>query len=235
MGAVSSNISSEIVKSLVQVTNTAAQGCVFQADQVQNVTISGASGGTFIINEDWQQNLNLNSECLQSVNFQTSTKQAIQEEIKQLAKSIAQQFGLSAAESYNLAREVAQISTQVTNSYLQNCVNSEAQIQNFELVNATNVTGYVYQNWDQYNTSTISCIMQDQAVTDTSQQISLTTEQTAEATVQNFLAGILAAIFGILAVIGLIFFGLVFFGFIFLKGGGGGATKVTLQQPPPDI
>ena len=212
-GASAENIATESVQALVNVSNNASQGCVVSADQVISVNISGNTGGTLNLNENFRQFLILNSSCLQSVTFQNNISQIMSQEADQIAKAISQQFELSSAKAKNVVNETANLAIQVSNSFVQNCAGFESQIAVFNLTNNTNLNANVYQNWEQYNASQFQCVMQDQAVNTTMQQVQQTVNQEAEATVQNFFAVLFGMIFAIFAAIGIIIFGLIFFGF----------------------
>lgn len=210
----SENVSNETVQGLINVANSAAQSCQVSATQIQSANISGNTGGNINVTENWKQFLILNSECIQSVTFQNNISQLMEQEADQLAKSIAQQFQLASAEAKNVANATADLSIQVSNAFTQNCTGYESQIQTFKLTNNTDVTANVYQNWEQYNSSTFKCVMRDQAVNNTTQRMQQDIGQQAEATVQNFFAVILGMIFAIFALIGIIVFALIFFGVI---------------------
>lgn len=235
MGATASNISEETAKALVQISNTATQSCMVSDSEIQQITINGITGSNLNIVANLEQSLVLNSDCLQSDTVQNSVQQAMAQKANQLAKAIAQQYELSAAEADNLAQEIAQMSTQISNSFRQNCSNFGAQVQSFTLENGSQLDATIYLNFDQYNASVTQCVSQDAAVNNSFQSIAQTTQQTASATVQNFLAGILAAIFGILAIIGLVFFSFILFGYIGTHGSGSKAAPQITVQAPQDI
>jgi hypothetical protein len=230
-GASASNIADETVQALINVSNSASQSCVVSADQIQSANISGNTGGNYNIYEDWSQYLILNSSCIQNVTFQNNISQVINQEASQIAKTIAQQFQLSSANSKNVVNETANLSTQVSNAFAQKCLGYESQIQSFNLTNNTDVNANVYQNFEQYNASTFKCVMQDQAVNNTTQQLQQSFSQQATSTIENFFAVILGIVFAIFAVIGIIVFGLLFF-----RGSSSSPTTIVQQaQPSPNI
>src|SRR3972149_11022757 len=165
------NIANETVQGLISVANSAAQGCQVSADEIQSTNISGLTGTSFTIDENWSQYLILNTDCIQSVSVQNNIQQLMAQEAQQLAQSISQQFQLASAASKNVVNATADLSTQVSNSFNQQCSGYESQIQTFTLSDSTNVTGTIYLNWEQYNASTFSCVMQDEAVNNTTQQL----------------------------------------------------------------
>lgn len=213
-GSTAENIATETIQALVNVSNFASQSCVISADQIQSANISGNTGGNFNIRENWSQFLVLDSKCIQSVTFQNNISQLMSQEAEQIAKAISQQFQLSSANAKNVVNETANLSIQISNSFVQNCAGYESQIQSVNLTDNTDVNANVYQNWEQYNASQFQCVMQDQAVNNTTQRIQQSVDQQAEATIQNFFAVLFGIIFGIFAIIGLIIFGLIFFGYI---------------------
>ena len=221
----SENIANETVQALINVSNSASQSCQISADQIQSINISGNTGGTFNVNQDWTQYLVLQSTCSQNVTFQNDISQLMAQEADQIAKTISQQFQLGSAASKNVSNQTANLSIQVSNAFVQNCTGYESQIQVATLTNNTNTDVNLYQNWEQYNASTFECVMNDRAVNNTTQQLQQTVNQQAETTVQNFFAVIFGAIFGIFAIIGIIIFGLIFLGRI-----GRSSTPVTVQQ-----
>lgn len=211
-GVYTTNIANETVQALINVSNNASQSCVLSADQVQLTNFTNLHNVNLNIFENFNQYLVLKSNCIQNVTLQNNLSQIMAQEADQIAKSIAQQFQFGTTVAKNVSTQTANLAIQVSNSFVQNCAGYSAQFQEFNLTNSTNVTGNVYLNWEQYNASTFQCVMQDQAVTNASQQLQQTTNQEAQSTVENFLATILGTIFAIFAVIFIIIFAFIYFG-----------------------
>lgn len=199
--SLSANIADEMVKALISNSNSVAQTCAVNSTQIQSQTISGVNGGTFVNN--WSQYTVLSSNCNQQATFQNSVNQTMQQQAQQLAKSIAQQFQLSSSAAFNLTKLSSDLAIQVSNSYIQNCYQTNTQEQ-LQLVTGTTGAS-VYNNWQQYNQQASDCALKDAAVNNTVQEIQQTVQQTATATVENTTAIILGLILAIFSVIGIIY------------------------------
>lgn len=208
---VAKNISEETIKGLITISNKATQKCIQDASQIQEVIISGNNKSNIVVNNDWTQQLLLTTNCVQNVSFNNDIGQAMAQEAQQLAKAISQQFQLASAKASNLSRATAELSINVSNAFVQECISSESQEQIAILKNNTKSDINVFNNWQQYNMSTFDCVMKDSAVTNARQKVDQITTQQATATVENFMAGIIGAIFAVFAIIGLIIFAIFFF------------------------
>lgn len=209
--SIANNYASEMVQSMINVSNSATQTCQIANSQIQNASISGVSGGSVTVNADWKNQLVLNYECLQSTKFSNQLGQTINQEAKQLAKAINQQFALGEAEASNTVKLSAQLGITVSNAFTQECLAYNSQIQNISYGTATNTTAVLNLNWENYNASSFKCVMQNQSVTNVTQQISQEISQSATATIENWLAGIIGAIAAVIGAIALIIFAAIFF------------------------
>lgn len=200
--AIATNISNEIIQSMVNSSNSALQNCQVDDSQIQTEEINGVTGGTFY--NDWSQKFVLRTDCSSDDKFQNTVSTSIQQKAQQLAKSISQQFELSSAESANISNELANLSVQVSNSFIQNCYTSGIQLQVVVVQDATNVV--VNNNLSQYNETVANCVSKDQAVNSTIENIQQAVSQTATSTVESFLSGLIGVIIAIFALIGIIIF-----------------------------
>lgn len=226
MGSTTSNIANETAKALISVSNTASQNCKFSVNELQSATVKLGTNTNINIYLDWAQYIVLQDSCYQESSIQNQINQEITQEANQIAKSIAQQFSLSSATASNVVTIVAEMSVAISNSFIQNCATFEDQTQIVVIEGGVNNVANIYSNWQQYNNSVLNCVQKDAAVNSAQQKLQQAVKQEADATVENFLAGIIGAIVAVFAVIGIIFFIAIYF----LRGSGTNTDTKTIEQ-----
>lgn len=219
MGA---NVSQEVstqINSIFNVVNNTTETCVQRGTQTQNLSIQcpACPGGTNVTvsNITFNESAVYNTSCSAAVSNNTQIQQDIQNQVDQTAKAIAQQFQLSQADASQVTKILTQISNNITNATVVNCVQSVAQNQGLEIFcpenpNAGNgvcnitVTGISY---DERFTPINNCLLQQSNSTGLVQQITNIAQQSATAEVESLLGPLLAIIIVIALIVGVVVLG----------------------------
>jgi hypothetical protein len=223
------NISNQMIRNLVNVTNTATQNCRNSASQYQLKSISNLTDSNVFSFGNMTQTVVVETKCVQEAAFDSKVTQEITQQAEQVAKAISQMFQLGDTESKNLVNLSSDLGTQVLNAFTQNCTSEQTQTQVTRIDNLTRSNAVVVGNMSQYVNIMTACVTKDAAVNQVATKIDQATKQTATATVENFLAGIFGSIFAIVAVVGVIFFIILLI--MLPKGGGGGGVNVNVGNP----
>jgi hypothetical protein len=222
----SKNIVDADIKSIINVMNSASQTCKSNISQTQFQNFNNINNSRININQNWDQIIQFNYDCLQNVSFQNDTSQKVSQEAKQIAESISEFLALGAADAENVARLNQDLAIQVSNAFSQTCAVdiSQTQGQVFNNIQGSDIT--IFQNWNQYNNSMINCVMQDSAVSNTSQEMQQVIDQSATAKALGLGSLISGFIIIIIAVIALLIFG-----YMLIKNSGFRRSYTNQPQP----
>jgi hypothetical protein len=222
----SKNVVDANIKGLITVMNTASQKCKSDISQTQFLNISGGKGNTYNFTENWNQVVQFNSNCVQSIAFDTNVSQEASQEAQQIAQSISDFLALGSASAENVARLNQDLSIQVTNAFSQTCITNISQTQGVSITGGEGNTYNFFQDWSQFNNAMIDCVMNDKAVSNTSQKMVQEIDQSATAKAEglgSFISGIIMVIIALI--------GLLVFGYMLIRGSGmrrdytGGGTQ----------
>lgn len=225
MGAISSNVAESVAKQLISVTNSTLSTCKMTSQQQQSAVITVGSGSNFSGTFNWNQQIGLRQDCVSNATTANQISQDMAQKVDQVAKAVAQQFQLSAAVSSNVTRLTSEMATAISNSFTNECSNFGTQQQALVISTSDNTRSSVFANWNQVYDSTLNCVQKSAAVNSAQQKLQTAISQEASATVENFLAGIIAAVAAVFAFIGIIFFVIIFMS-------RSSSSTVTVEAPP---
>lgn len=206
----SSNTIDDGVGISVNVLNESTQNCQTQVYESQDLVIEGNTGTTINIGDiNWSEVITMDLNCTQTSTTQTSIDNSLQQTISQVAKSVAQAFGLpgNSAKAQNNTKLWTQMGIAIKNVYNQTCKSRLDTSQGISIKNNANSTVTIASlNFSEQINSMVNCVQNDSSVSDVKNKIIQNLEQEATAVVQGFLGPLIIIVIIIIAVIAIVFF-----------------------------
>ncbi len=188
MGA---NYSSNVAKSYAQATtdviNSYVEKCGTSINSNADFDINGCSGVT-ISNNDFSNVVLYDATCLQNIASNSTISNAIQQAIQQQASTESQNFGFPTVnDANNFVSAVTNLSTQVTNSYIETCSSNLTSDFSFKCSNSSNVV-FTNNKFTNNVAQTSNCAINAQTDNGVTNSVSQSIAQSASAKEKNVFA-----------------------------------------------
>jgi hypothetical protein len=207
--SVSKNYVRQGVSEMASVAVSSTQSCQSSVSENQTVSLSGNTGANITVgNINFDQAVTVDVTCLESTEVDNLIMQNVAQVAKQMADAVNQQFGLTAGSfADNTADTFADLATDVSTTFTQTC---KSLIGGNQSVLVDDNVGSVISvgdiNFNQTVDEVINCVSTNISSTDLDQYADQLDDQSATATVENFLSGIITIIIIIIIVIMVVIF-----------------------------
>ena len=166
--------------------------------------------------------------CYASTDVQNNVSNTLAQAAKLQAEAVNQQFGLlTFSEAINVSNSYINLSNNMTTAFYNSCITdiTTNQTNVIDCGGSSNMT--VDVNFNDTTQLSQDCVFNNSNVVRVSNNIKQSVAAAAKAEIQNYIAGIITAMLGVLVVIGLILFLLLL---IFKSSGGKKETTRVEQQ-----
>lgn len=204
MGAgVSNNVAKTAITSTTTILNSANQDCSQSTLNSTSIKFNNCPGSV-VQNIKSGQNTVINVACMQNTNVKTQIEASVSSQMKQLAETATQSFGLPTVQlANNLSETLINLGRSVTNAYINTC---QGRTTNETTIECENSAGIFVSdvNTEQTAQLLINCVQKDISVLAASENVKAVIDQSAVAKQENSLIA-LAVVAGIILVIFFVF------------------------------
>lgn len=220
MGA---NVSQEIdaaANESVSIINSQTQNCVQMGSQSQAISVCtnntqlcpNGTANVDIEDVNFNQSAIYTTQCSANINITSDIQQQISQAFQQAATAIAQQFQLAAANVDQVAKIAANVSTNIDNKTVQNCIQQVSQNQGITVACSPNGSGAcnvtIKQiNFEQGFMPINNCVLQEQNAQNVINQVTQAISQQGTSKVESIFGPLIAIIVIIIVIIGAVLLG----------------------------
>lgn len=198
---ITSNVVKETVAVSAKVINESIVKLGTRVSMSNNINIDCVINGNLNINQEID--MSISASALNQAMNSTTTQQAIQEEITQLAKAVSQTLNLNpgSTEAHNVTNAVTKLSSVIINQTMTVCQKTIISSNNITVGGGKKCSLTGNFNWNQrsFMSSYTNCVQNAVNSSNAGQQLKLAISQTAAAKQANSFA-IFAMVLGVIAV-----------------------------------
>ncbi len=155
--------------------------------------------------DDWDQRVTLNLKCLQSIKVKNDVAQVVEGILKQAAEASSDFPSMNAKKKENISNTIKDISTAVTQEFIQKCVTNAVGVQEVRASGGGRVDHLTARNWKLAVGSAAECAQNSDVVQKIVTKLKDVVDQKTkdvqkapfeDAITQLFKGGLLGALFG---------------------------------------
>lgn len=204
---VASNYVNQTLKVMTDSITTSTNQCSTNVTTGQYNIIKGGNSVGCTVNVSANIETQVDMSCYASTDVQNNVSNNLSQAAKLQSEAVNQQFALlSFSEAINVSNSYINLSNTMSTAFYNSCITdiTTNQTNVIDCQGSTNMTVDVSFN----DTTQLSqnCVFNNTNVVNVSNQIKQSISAAAKAEIQNFIAGIITAIIGLLLVVGLVLF-----------------------------
>lgn len=196
--------SKNVIRAAISITTKVAiktlQQCQVKITLEEFLNIANSHGIT-LNDVTFRESVFFDQTCLSRSDIDTQLRNNIKETINQVEKAISQSLNLTpnSAISKGVANVMDKVSTQITNSFIQNCKSRITEQQTFNISGSSNVlVGDI--NFKSIVEDTVQCVQRTVDVNNLSNQLDLHIKQKATSKTKGVLGGMMFIIIIIIVI-----------------------------------
>lgn len=197
----SKNIANDITLQLNSVINTGTQGCTNSISASQVASFEGIQGNITLDGDTWNQSVEVNAQCLQSLVNSTQLSNSMNSQVAQTAKATNSSLGLTGASATNVTNAIQQLGNAIVNSYTAECANVTSQDQVLQYKDDVGNITIVDTDFNQTQNSILGCIQKSNTVSQASNNLEQVISQYAKSSISSLWLIIIAVVLGIIILV----------------------------------